>query len=118
MVARCRRLSGTPASPCRAATPGPLPVPSGPCWGTRRAGPPSGSRAGSASSSSSAGRSAPAPWWPIIDVCWPVQTVDYERLALADGARVLDLGCGEGRHVQGAVVAGVGEVIGVDLSAA
>jgi SAM-dependent methyltransferase len=45
-------------------------------------------------------------------------TVRMDRLGLAPGAWVLDLGCGEGRHVRGVgVVAGV-NVVGVDLDEA
>ncbi|MEQ8262448.1 class I SAM-dependent methyltransferase [Pseudohaliea sp.] len=44
-----------------------------------------------------------------------MQTVDFSFLALPAGARVLDLGCGEGRHVHGAAFAGF-ETVGVDLS--
>ena len=43
-----------------------------------------------------------------------MQTVDFSFLALPAGARVLDLGCGEGRHVHGASAAGF-DTVGVDL---
>lgn len=46
-----------------------------------------------------------------------MQTVDYRFLPLRPGSRVLDLGCGEGRHVHGAFLAEAGpDVVGVDLS--
>ena len=45
-----------------------------------------------------------------------MQTVDYRHFALREGHRVLDLGCGEGRHVISAsLVPGV-TAFGVDLS--
>lgn len=47
-----------------------------------------------------------------------MQTVDFRFLALPAGARLLDLGCGEGRHLSGARAAGAGDAVGVDLSAA
>jgi SAM-dependent methyltransferase len=47
-----------------------------------------------------------------------VLTVRLDRLSLPPGAWVMDLGCGEGRHVRGAgMVAGV-NVVGVDLDEA
>ncbi len=45
-----------------------------------------------------------------------MQTVDYNLFGLAVGDRVLDLGCGEGRHVISAAVAKNIEAVGVDLS--
>lgn len=41
-------------------------------------------------------------------------TVDLERLRLAPGERLLDAGCGEGRHCFGALERGV-HVVGLDL---
>ncbi|NWG47193.1 MAG: class I SAM-dependent methyltransferase [Alphaproteobacteria bacterium] len=43
-------------------------------------------------------------------------TVDLSTLDLAPGQRVLDLGCGQGRHVHGLYYAGALDVVGVDLS--
>ncbi len=43
-------------------------------------------------------------------------TVDLERLELRPGARVLDVGCGEGRHCFGALERGA-QVVGLDLDA-
>lgn len=45
-------------------------------------------------------------------------TARFRHLRLFDGARVLDLGCGEGRHVHGLAMAGDYTVIGVDLDTA
>lgn len=45
-------------------------------------------------------------------------TVSLERLRLAPGQRLLDLGCGEGRHVHGAHSLGGVDVIGLDLDEA
>ncbi|HUH36923.1 MAG TPA: class I SAM-dependent methyltransferase [Spongiibacteraceae bacterium] len=45
-----------------------------------------------------------------------MQTVDFRHLALRPGDRVLDLGCGEGRHVIGAYATADVTAIGVDLS--
>src|ERR1700742_198738 len=44
-----------------------------------------------------------------------VLTVDLDRLGLAPGARLLDLGCGSGRHAFAAWKAG-GGVVAVDTS--
>lgn len=44
-----------------------------------------------------------------------MKTVDFERLPLTDGDVVLDLGCGEGRHVISAYVEANIHSIGVDL---
>lgn len=43
-------------------------------------------------------------------------TVDYERLGVRDGERLLDLGCGGGRHAFGAVRLGA-KVVAVDAAA-
>jgi SAM-dependent methyltransferase len=42
-------------------------------------------------------------------------TIDFETLALRTGEKVLDLGCGEGRHVIGFYVEADVHAIGVDL---
>ncbi|HCS27816.1 MAG TPA: SAM-dependent methyltransferase [Spongiibacteraceae bacterium] len=44
-----------------------------------------------------------------------MQTVDFKHFMLAPGDRVLDLGCGEGRHVISAFVEADVTAIGVDL---
>ncbi len=44
-----------------------------------------------------------------------MQTVDFKHFKLEKGDRVLDLGCGEGRHVISAYLEGEVEAIGVDL---
>ena len=44
-----------------------------------------------------------------------MQTVDYKHFKLEKGDRVLDLGCGEGRHVISAYLEEDIEAIGVDL---
>ncbi len=44
-------------------------------------------------------------------------TVDFRRLALAPGQRLLDLGCGEGRHAVTAWLTAPVDVVGVDLAA-
>jgi ubiquinone/menaquinone biosynthesis C-methylase UbiE len=44
-----------------------------------------------------------------------MQTVDFRHFQLAPGDRVLDLGCGEGRHVISAYVEADVTAIGVDL---
>lgn len=44
-----------------------------------------------------------------------MQTVDYKHFLLAPGDRVLDLGCGEGRHVISAFVEADITAVGVDL---
>lgn len=46
-----------------------------------------------------------------------MQTIDYQHLRLAPGDRVLDLGCGEGRHAIGVYLSEDVESVGVDLSA-
>lgn len=45
-----------------------------------------------------------------------MKTVDFTHLPLADGDTVLDLGCGEGRHVISAYVEANVHSIGVDLA--
>lgn len=45
-----------------------------------------------------------------------MQTINFEDLQLADGDRILDLGCGEGRHAISAYMARAVESVGVDLS--
>ena len=45
-----------------------------------------------------------------------MQTVDFRYLPLSTGQRVLDLGCGEGRHLIGALLAADVAAVGVDLS--
>ena len=45
-----------------------------------------------------------------------MKTVDFERLPLESGDIVLDLGCGEGRHVISAYVEANVHSVGVDLS--
>ncbi|MEL6237655.1 MAG: class I SAM-dependent methyltransferase [Pseudomonadota bacterium] len=42
-------------------------------------------------------------------------TARFKHLGLSSGDRVLDLGCGEGRHVHGLYMLGDFEIIGVDL---
>ena len=45
-----------------------------------------------------------------------MQTIDFSRLQLTDGDRVLDVGCGEGRHSIGAWLEAKVDVTGIDLS--
>ena len=45
-----------------------------------------------------------------------LQTIDFNRLQLRDGDRILDLGCGEGRHAISAYMIGNVDAVGVDLS--
>lgn len=44
-----------------------------------------------------------------------MRTVDLKRLRLPDGARALDLGCGQGRHVHALYYAANIHVVGLDL---
>lgn len=44
-----------------------------------------------------------------------MQTIEPERLGLADEARVLNVGCGDGRHMHAAALAADVAVVGVDL---
>ncbi len=44
-----------------------------------------------------------------------METIDFDRLPLTPSTRVLDVGCGEGRHVHAAALENVGEVVGLDL---
>ena len=45
-----------------------------------------------------------------------MQTVDFQHFPLASGDKVLDLGCGEGRHVISAYLEQEVDAVGVDLS--
>jgi SAM-dependent methyltransferase len=45
-----------------------------------------------------------------------MQTVDFRHFPLKDSDRVLDLGCGEGRHLIGALLTADVQAVGVDLS--
>ncbi len=45
-----------------------------------------------------------------------MQTVDYRHFTLSPGDRVLDLGCGEGRHVISAYLEPGVDAVGVDLN--
>lgn len=45
-------------------------------------------------------------------------TVDFRRLGLGDGDRVLDVGCGEGRHTLSAWLEASVDAVGIDLSEA
>lgn len=45
-----------------------------------------------------------------------LQTINFDRMRLADGDRLLDLGCGEGRHAISAYMFHNLEAVGVDLS--
>ncbi len=45
-----------------------------------------------------------------------MQTVDFRHFTLSPGDRVLDLGCGEGRHVLSAYLEPGVVAVGVDLS--
>ena len=45
-----------------------------------------------------------------------MQTIDFERLRLRDNDRILDLGCGEGRHAITAYMLNNVESVGIDLS--
>ncbi|PLW84343.1 SAM-dependent methyltransferase [Kineobactrum sediminis] len=45
-----------------------------------------------------------------------MQTVDFRYFALHPGERLLDLGCGEGRHAIAAYILGDVHAVGVDLS--
>ena len=45
-----------------------------------------------------------------------MQTVDFKYFPLEKGDTVLDLGCGEGRHVYAAYAHADVQVVGVDLS--
>lgn len=45
-----------------------------------------------------------------------MQTIDFDRLRLSSGDRILDLGCGEGRHSITAYMLANVEVVGIDLS--
>ncbi|WP_049989763.1 class I SAM-dependent methyltransferase, partial [Natrinema salifodinae] len=47
-----------------------------------------------------------------------METIDFDRIAPSPETRVLDVGCGEGRHVHAAALETVAEVVGVDLDPA
>lgn len=45
-----------------------------------------------------------------------LQTIDFDRIHLSAGERLLDLGCGEGRHAISAYMTENLEAVGIDLS--
>ena len=45
-----------------------------------------------------------------------LQTIDFDRIQLCEGERLLDLGCGEGRHAISAYMTENLDAVGVDLS--
>ena len=45
-----------------------------------------------------------------------LQTIDFERMKLDRNERLLDLGCGEGRHAISAYMVRDLEAVGIDLS--
>jgi len=45
-----------------------------------------------------------------------MQTIDFKRMQLRNGDRILDVGCGEGRHTIGAYLEANVTAVGVDLS--
>lgn len=111
---RSRARTARPASPCRPATRTPWPPPWRVSSATRSCVRESPARAATASSAASPGSRPPAPRRSTTARRWPrrppgprrprtegadrVLTVDFTRFPLAPGDRVLDLGCGEGRH--------------------
>ena len=54
-------------------------------------------------------------WDAITDKYYQMQTVDYRHFKLNPGDVVLDLGCGEGRHVISAYIEADITAVGVDL---
>jgi len=46
-----------------------------------------------------------------------VETIDFDRINL-EGARVLDVGCGDGRHSHAAALEGASTVVGIDINRA
>lgn len=44
-----------------------------------------------------------------------LETIDFDRLNIRPGDRLLDLGCGEGRHSISAFLAADAEIVGLDL---
>ena len=53
---------------------------------------------------------------PLVTNEVSVLTINFEHMALSKGDKVLDLGCGEGRHVISAYMAYEIDAVGVDLS--
>ncbi len=54
---------------------------------------------------------------PLLFIVWRfMHTIDFERLNLRDGMAVLDLGCGQGRHIHGLYYAADMTCLGMDLS--
>jgi hypothetical protein len=77
-----------------------------------------GEAGASVSAGPTAGPSVRSRWLPTTAGSLPMQTVDRAWLPLKPGQRVLDLGCGEGRHVIAASAVDGADAIGVDLSLA
>ena len=44
-----------------------------------------------------------------------LETIDFNRLNIRPGDRLLDLGCGEGRHSISAYLLADAEIVGLDL---
>jgi hypothetical protein len=104
-----------PASWCPRKIIWPWPGPSSTCW-TTRTGPWNwvvGDTSGCSGTLPGGGRRK-RPWRPIERPS--MITVDFSRLPVSPGARILDIGCGSGRHTCAAYRLKGVQVTGADLN--
>ena len=122
MVARCRKWSAMPELLCPIPTRRHWRAPLMPCCAMKTVGTTCPSKHASIFLIISNGSAAPARWCsftgkPLRPRKPPeqMQTIDLDILRLEDGHRILDLGCGRGRHTHAAYFHRRCHSVGLDL---